>query len=472
MQYRALALTIPSLALACASPEALAPVALGERPAELVPALDQNPDPNVVEVSLIAEPAAVEYLAGKPASVWAYRDGAIEGEGAVARVPGPLIEAKQGDLIIVHFRNELPTDGTTVHFHGVRLPANMDGAHHAVLPGNGFDYVFIAKDAGTFWYHPHVRADEQIERGLYGALHVREREKPRPPGERVLILDDVKLDEGGDLAGAWTDLDIAFGRQGNALLVNGAPAPTLSTTAGSRERWHVVNSSNGRFFELELSGRQFEVIGWDGGRIEEPYVVDTLPIAPGERYDILVSVEGAPGEQVELRTLPSGHGHSASTLSTEVLLWLALEEGAPRDAAPGEPPSIDPLPVSMETAVRVFTLTEDIDGKYGPQFFINGEFWPFNVPISAALDDVEVWEIRNESDGAHPFHLHGMFFQVLSLDGAPVDRLGWKDTVLVPGGSALRFAVRYGEPGSWMYHCQIPEHAERGMMGEVIVVAP
>ncbi|NUQ73882.1 MAG: multicopper oxidase family protein [Polyangiaceae bacterium] len=469
MQERALALPALCLAAACASPEALAPVS-GERPADSIPAVDQNPHPDIVEVSLIAEAATVEYLPGRPASVWAYRDGAAP--GAAARVPGPLIEAKQGDLVIVHFRNELVDDGTTVHFHGVRLPAEMDGAHHALLPGEEFDHVFVAKDAGTFWYHPHVRADEQIERGLYGALHVRDREAQRSPAERVLVLDDVKLAEDGDLAGAWTDLDIAFGRQGNTLLVNGVPVPTLRTGAGSRERWHLVNSSNGRFFELELAGRTFEVIGWDGGRINEPYIVETLPIAPGERYDVLVDVGGAPGDRIELRTLPSVHNHAAPGSVPEVLLKVEIDEGGPRDAAPGQASPILPLPIDDATPTRAFALTEDIEGKYGPQFFINGEFWPFNVPIQATLGDVEIWEIRNESDGAHPFHLHGMFFQVLSRDGEPENRLGWKDTVVVPGWGTLRFAVQYDEPGRWMYHCQIPEHAERGMMGEVLVTAP
>jgi FtsP/CotA-like multicopper oxidase with cupredoxin domain len=421
-------------------------------------------------VSLIAEAAAIEYLPGKPASVWAYRDGAAP--DATARVPGPLIEAKQGDLVIVHFRNELAEDGTTLHFHGVRLPAEMDGAHHPLLPGGEFDHIFVAKDAGTFWYHPHVRADEQIERGLYGALHIREREAPRSPGERVLILDDVKLAEDGDLAGAWTGLDIAFGRQGNVLLVNGVPGPTLRTEAGSRERWNLVNSSNGRFFELELAGRPFEVIGWDGGRINDPYVVNTLSIAPGERYDVLVDVGGAPGERIELRTLPSEHAHANPGSTPEILLQLAVEDGTPPEMTLNQFAPIDPLPISDATPERAFTLTGDINGKYGPQFFINGEFWPFNVPIQATLGSIEIWEVRNESDGAHPFHLHGMFFQVLSRDGVPEDRLGWKDTVVVPRWATLRFAVQYGEPGRWMYHCQIPEHAERGMMGEVIVTGP
>ena len=81
----------------------------------------------------------------------------------------------------------------------------------------------------------------------------------------------------------------------------------------------------------------------------------------------------------------------------------------------------------------------------------------------------EIWEIRNDAEMDHPFHLHGTFFQVLDVDGVAPPHVGWKDTVNVPMKTTLRFAVRYGEPGRWMFHCHILEHAERGMMGELDV---
>ena len=143
------------------------------------------------------------------------------------------------------------------------------------------------------------------------------------------------------------------------------------------------------------------------------------------------------------------HGDNARELA------LMVEYGMPADAA-----------------VRSFVLTEDVDSEYGPMFFINGEFWPINTPISGALGALEVWEVQNGSPGDHPFHLHGMRFRVLSRAGEIEPRLGWKDTVNILGGQAVRFAVRYEAEGRWMYHCQIPEHAERGMMGELEVAAP
>jgi FtsP/CotA-like multicopper oxidase with cupredoxin domain len=381
-----------------------------------------------------------------------------------------LLEAKRGDEVVVHFRNELEQDGTSVHHHGLRLPEEMDGAHQVLLPGESFDYRFIAKDAGTFWYHPHVNADMQIERGLYGPVHIREGASPRSAAERILVLDDVKLAENGDLAGEWTELDIALGRQGNRVLVNGAVTPKIEVISGSRERWHLVNAANGRFFQLDLAGQPFEVIGWDGGLIEVPYTTQTLLIAPGERYDVLVRIADPPGKLFDVQSLPYDRGNAhPGPASTETVFHIEVTGGTPLDAGPPTLGVVDPLPLDDTTAVRPFVLTEDVHGKYGPEFLINGEFWPFQTPIEATLGHIEIWDIHNDAEGDHPFHLHGMFFQVLSRNGIQEERLGWKDTVLVPRKSVLRFAVHYDEPGMWMYHCQIPEHAERGMMGEVMV---
>jgi FtsP/CotA-like multicopper oxidase with cupredoxin domain len=482
---RRVALTaIACFAAACAVSEA-DPVAREGRSTELVPLQDTNPDPDIVEVTLVAGPARLEILPGKLANVWAYRDGSIP--GSAPSFPGPLLEVKRGDQVIVHLRNELE-EGTTVHFHGLRLPEAMDGAHGLVLPGETFEYSFIAGDAGTFWYHPHFDADVQMERGLYGAMHVREDAPSRTVGERILVLDDIKLAPGGELAGDWTEADIAHGREGNVLLVNGAPAavepspstpdlgsvtpPVLHGVAGSRERWHLINASNGRFYNLTVPRHPFEIIGWDGGLIEQPYSADTLLLAPGERYDVLVPLAASPGDALELRMLPYAHGDGAPVSSAHALLGIALTAGVALDAAPDHAGAIQALPVNDATKVRSFALSEDTQGKYGPLFFINGEIWPFNKPIDATLGDLEIWEVKNEAEGAHPFHLHGMFFQVLSRGSVPEDRLGWKDTVLVGPKSSVRFAVRYDAPGMWMYHCQIPEHAERGMMGEVMVAAP
>lgn len=435
---------------------------------------DLDPAEGVVEVELVATEGEVEYLRGQPARVWVYRDGAAVTDET--RVPGPVLVARVGDRVIVHFRNQLQKVATTVHFHGVRLPSSMDGSgadSPFVFPGESFDYEFTARDAGTFWYHPHVRADVQIEKGLYGAIVIRgDDERDNDPAERIFVLDDVKLDGEGRLANETTMLDVTAGRQGNVLLVNGRADGTLHAQAGSRERWRLINAANGRFFDLKLPGHPFTVIGWDGGLLEEPYETETLRMAPGERFDVLVTLSGMPGSRMTLLTLPvdSGHGVASSALS---LMTVALDAAlAARQASVPPPKAVPETAVNASTPVRGFELTEDHDAPNGPLYAINGESWPFNTTMSGSLGETEVWQIHNDAEGEHPFHLHGAFFQVLDQDGTPPPHRGWKDTVGLPGGSTVRLAVRYDAPGGWMFHCQIPEHAERGMMGEIRIAGP
>ena len=431
---------------------------------------DRDPAPGVVEVELRATVAKWELLPGKPADVWAFADGASDDP---ATIPGPLLELEQGDDVIVHFRNELP-DSTTIHWHGMRVPNASDGtlaAQIAVEPGGTYDYRFTATDAGLFWYHPHVEGDVQVERGLYGAVLVRGDAEPDVAADRVFVLDDVKVEADGSLSTETVALDVMLGRQGNVLLVNGRKRPTLSVAPGSRERWRFVNTANGRYFRLGLAGHTLFVIGHDGGLVVEPYEVESLLVAPGERYEVLVELAGEPGDRLALQTLHYDRGHEIPDPGPLDLLELAFGEPAedPPAPLPATWGAIDPLPVTA-APVRPFVLSEDEEAAE-PRFYINDEAFPEITVQSVERDAVEIWEVRNDSEMDHPFHLHGMFFQV--LDGeAPATPLAWKDTVNVPLDQTVRFAVRYDAAGRWMYHCHILEHAERGMMGELEVPAP
>ncbi len=444
--------------------------ACGEVTTESAPTLttlsDTNPAADVVEVQLVAGPAEVEYLPGKPADVWAYSDGARP--DIAPTVPGPVLEAKLGDQIIVHFRNELPEE-TTIHWHGVRVPPMSDGSPSSqtpVPPGGTFDYRFKAVDAGTFWYHPHVHGDVQIERGLYGVVIVRGGVTPEVSADRAFVLDDVKIEATGKLSTTTEQLDMMLGRQGNALLVNGKRNPVLISSAGARERWRLVNSANGRFFNLNLSGQKFIVIGWDGGLLSQPYAADNLLIAPGERYEVIVTFDGRVGDSISLRTLHYDRGHNIPDPGPQTIMEVRLEDrvatAPPLPTVWGEAPVI---PVDAATPVRPLVLDEKEEGLTEPQFFINAERFPNVTPTKGVEGQIEIWSIRNDAEMDHPFHLHGMFFRVLDLDGQAPAHDGWKDTINIPQKKTLRFAVRYGAPGTWMYHCHILEHAERGMMG-------
>ena len=434
---------------------------------------DVNPDPNVVEVQLVAGLATTTYLRGKPTEVWAYRDGALP--GSVGTVPGPMLTAKVGDEVIVHFRNELPADETTIHWHGLRLPPQSDGTpatQTPVPPGGEFEYRFTARDASSFWYHPHVRAYDQIERGLYAPMVVTGGTAPEVAADRYIVLDDVKLNAAGTLNEETTELDRMMGRQGNVLLVNGQRAPlALRVAAGSRERWRFVNAANGRYFNLRIPGARLLVIGSDGGLLAQPYETETLLVTPGERYDVLVAFDGRPGDAAALETVHYDRGHDLPDPGPQELLRIAYGAAgaapAPLPDAWGEAPR---LPITDSTVVRPFVLAEYEQPGLPVLFTINGEQWPDSKPVHVMRGDIEIWEVRNDAPMDHPFHLHGMFFQVLPQSGGAPTLDGWKDTVNVPQKSTIRFAVQYDPPGMWMFHCHILEHAELGMMGDLMVM--
>jgi FtsP/CotA-like multicopper oxidase with cupredoxin domain len=440
-------------------------------PLALPELIDNNPDPDVVEVTIIAGPSETAYLDGKPASVLAYRDGSDP--DAVGTVPGPLLRAKQGDHVIIHFQSELDVE-TTIHWHGIRPPNEFDGTPASQVPvpaGGSFDYAWDARDAGTFWFHPHVDGEVQIEAGLYAPIIVEEGDNPAVTIDRVLFLDDVKLESDGSLSERTDPLDLMMGRQGNVVLTSGVKEPRAPTLAGGVERWRILNAANGRFFNLELPGHEFLVIAWDGGRLPTPYATDRLLVVPGERYEVLVKIDAAVGDQLTLSTLHYDRGHNLPDPGPKTLLRLDVvgetQMKMPSEDELGGP--FAPLVTDSSTPRRAFVLTEEEEGLEEPIFMINGAAFPEHTPIAGLSGAVEIWEVRNDSEMDHPFHLHGMFFQVLDGPGTAAAHAGWKDTVNVPMQTTTTFAVALGEPGMWMYHCHILEHAERGMMGELMI---
>jgi FtsP/CotA-like multicopper oxidase with cupredoxin domain len=431
-------------------------------------ALDRHEGPGTVEIELVAVAGEVSFRSDQLTPVLGFHDG-----DGVVQVPGPLIEATVGDTLIVHFRNELD-EPTTVHWHGLRVPAEMDGnpmVSGVVMPGATFEYEFVVGDAGTYWYHPHVETDRQMELGLAGALVVRDPDDPEVDGERVLFIDDVELDDEGEIVVEPSAHDVMLGRRGNVLLVNGRPPGIVELRPGAHERWRLINGSNGRFLRLALAGRPMQVIGKDGGLVAEPWQVTELPIAPGERYDVIVNIDGEAGERLELSTLAVDRGHDNLSDPELTVLWIELVGEPLASMAPSFSRSIAPILANPDTApTRDFILSEDLDTPAGALFYINDQAWPLNTEVEVGLDDAEVWVVQNDGEGEHPFHIHGLFFEVLDVDGVPRLSRALEDTLAIGPGQMARLAVRYAAPGRWMFHCQIPEHAERGMMGDLLVI--
>ena len=234
---------------------------------EFAGAYPASPRPNgtVRELELTAAETELPLIGGQSLKVWAY-----EGQ-----VPGPTLRVRLGETLRVRFHNRLPQP-TTVHWHGVRVPNGMDGVPNLtqppVEPGATFVYEFTPKDAGTFWFHPHVRSSEQVERGLYGVLVV-EDEKPAPYAQDVVwVLDDWLLDEQRQIFPAFNTMhDLMHdGRWGNEITVNGRTGQRLAVRAGERIRLRLLNSANGRVFNPDFGSLDVKVIAVDGLYLRQP----------------------------------------------------------------------------------------------------------------------------------------------------------------------------------------------------------
>src|ERR671928_294849 len=275
---------------------------------------------------------------------WEYAPGrTVDGNTFNGQVPGPAIEAEVGDTLVVELTNEL-SEPTTIHWHGLRVPADMDGTEsvqRAVEPGESFEYRFVVTDAGTFWYHSHVNETEQLERGLYGALFGRGPDEPVLDGERILHLDDLKLDEEGRLAPFGDLHEHHAGREGDVRLVNGEQEPELRIPAGQVERWRIVNAANTRFVRLSIGGRPFTILGSDGGLLTAPMQATEVLITPGERVDLAVR-PFAEGELLEIEALPYDRGKGETP--RERFATLRVGPAAPSHAEiPQRLRPIDPL---------------------------------------------------------------------------------------------------------------------------------
>ena len=432
----------------------------------VAPAVDENPAPGIVEVSLTASMAALQLLPDTPKTIlWTYN----------GQLPGPLIQARVGDRVIVHLENDLP-EPTTIHWHGMRVPNEMDGTPRTqdpVQPGETFTYDFIVEDAGTYWYHPHTITHVQVERGLYGVLVVHEAEPPDYDAERIVFMDDIYLTETGSVAPFVMSHPVQMhGRFGNVLLHNGqvvAGDEYIELQRGTIERWRVLNSANARTALLRVQGAEADVIGWDGGLIPESYPADVLRVAPGERYDLEVRFDPGPGGSAALEMLvPQVVGQEVQLVPLTVTSLLATGH-APLPARTVELPEIT-LPEVSPAAEPTMVLELDGANVGGTiQWWINGKTFEKSAPVDVPIGTVHTIDIVNKAAQEHPFHIHGHFFRVISRNGVAEPYDGWKDTVYVGANETVRLVLDFDNPGGWMAHCHILEHAALGMMSLIEV---
>ncbi|HZO20008.1 MAG TPA: multicopper oxidase family protein [Gemmatimonadaceae bacterium] len=422
-----------------------------------------EPDPGRQVVVAHLEPREVE---------WEFRPGRrTRAWGFNGQVPGPVIEAQVGDVLEVRLTNRL-SEPTVVHWHGLRIPAAMDGTEMVqwpVAPGQAFAYRFKVPDAGTFWYHPHLNETVQLERGLYGALIVRGPNEPHLDAERVLVLDDVQLDRAGQIKPPGWWLESHDGREGTTRLVNGRQEPDLTMAAGQVERWRIVNAASARYVRLSIGGRPFRILGTDGGLITAPFTTSEVLLAPADRVDLAVG-PFSEGETLRVESLPFNRGSFRGHRKAEPFATLRVGPAKPSHAhVPEILREIEPLASGAATPTREVRLGFKLSRKHGVDFTINRELHHRADPCR--VGELQVWDIVNRSPVHHPFHLHGFFFQVLAVNGEPPAFRSWEDTVNVPALGTVRIAwVPDDRPGEWMYHCHILEHHAAGMMAHVDVV--
>ena len=360
-----------------------------------------------------------------------------------------------GDRLIVHFTNHLPSS-TIIHWHGLRVPIEMDGvpgyAKPPVEPGGAFTYDFIVPDAGFYWYHPHVMSAAAVGFGLYGAFLVTDpNEDVGVSDDLVVLLSDIDLTEDGVLTSSDTGgtLGMAFGREGNHVLVNGKKTPPLIARADAPQRWRVINAAKSRSFMLDLGNEhRFKKIGGDGGLLEYSVDLDYVVLGAGERADVIVIPHAEPGGSLLLRSQLHDRGFASTEFrDTEDLIAITMADLPVYDTQPLPELRREIEPVSTVGATQIkldLTLSQDPHDKTF-EYGINGiPFWKAK-PVLAEPGETQLWTVENTTPWSHPLHLHGFLFLVPDQNGEPVRPLEWKDTVNIPVEQAVRLVVRFDD---------------------------
>jgi blue copper oxidase len=405
---------------------------------------------------------------------------------------------RRGDEIEMMVENALDTV-TTVHWHGLLVPGDCDGGPQQLIPpGDRWCPVLkIDQPAATLWFHPHPHHDtaRQIYMGLTGMIIVDDGTEarlglPRTFGidDLPLILQDRSLASDGSIEYATDGLDTVYGARGDTVIVNGVVGPVAKVPPGLA-RLRLLNAANAQNFVLRFSDqRTFHVIASDGGFLPAPVAVTQLTISPAERFEILVDFANA--KPVALETGPDEEmgifGRLAPDGSADYVPVMRFETTTTKPAIKEMPARLVELSVASEASAvrrRPFVVNSGIcmnrslAGEHADMVAltgINGKTFDMErIDVETRLGTNEVWEIVS-AGMAHPFHIHGALFRILSIAGAPPPPhlAGWKDVVLVEDKAELlvafnRLATR---EHPFMYHCHILEHEEAGLMGQYVCV--
>jgi len=489
--------------------------------ASLTPALRALPYAQTttpdVELELTAAPGEVALLPGSPTKVWRFTGRVLRGPaGSLQVLPGsylgPVIRLRRGQRVRIRFRNQL-AEPSIVHWHGLDVPEQADG-HPRLAVDAGREYVYdfdVINRAGTYWYHPHphMRTGAQVYQGLAGLLIVSDPEEdalglPSGAGELLCVLQDRRLDArnqlvyasgmtggmgGGMGMGMGAMMQTMNGWLGDRVLVNGTLQPAMDVDRRTY-RVRILNGSNARIYKLAWSdGTPLTVIGGDGGLMEQARTMKAITLATGQRADLLLDLSdraagstlqlhsvaypadavGRVGMMGETSPLPQGAAITLMTLRVSSAagprvrlpqrLSAPPEQWAPNPKAPVRRVPLVFRQMNWMMAGRTF----EMEGVASDE--------------SVTAGSTHIWEFVNESNPmgmmmAHPIHMHGRQFRVLSRSGGEGNALndGFNDlaptdTVLVLPGQTVRVQITFSRlPGLYLYHCHILEHEDMGMM--------
>ncbi len=408
---------------------------------------------------------------------------------------GPTLKVRNGAAVRFNVTNNLG-EPSTLHWHGLHLPARMDGGPHQVVrPGKTWASEFTVKQkAASLWYHPHLegKTGEHVWRGMAGMVIVEDTESDALPLPNNYGINDVPLvlQDRTFTPDKRMDYELSMrsrmmGMVGNIPVVNGTYAPFFEATT-TKVRLRILNGSNASTYNLALdSGANFVQVATDGGFLEAPVEVNLLQLAPAERAEIIVDLVA--GENVTLLNVAIGTSSSGGmggggSNNAPAFPFLEIRPATSLTQSAALPARLTEMEwLNPEDAVktRVFNLEMQMGmgSGGGNPVSINGKVMDMaRIDEVVNLGDTEIWELRNVSMMPHPFHMHDVQFQILDRNGrAPAaTEHGRKDVVMVNTGETVRIIMRFEDYADanapFMYHCHILEHEDAGMMGQFVVV--
>ena len=457
------------------------------------PGSDPTGDP--LQLRMWAEPTTAEIIAGVSTGVYSFGAEVLDGDPASLTPSdsylGPTLHLQTGQRVQVEFENRLD-DECIVHWHGLVVPQDQDGQPpEAVGPGETYSYDFVVSNApGTYWYHPHPHqlTGEQVYMGLAGMIQINENDDTLPGGDNdiTLVLQDRAIDSDGQLQYISSMHDTMAGFVGGTLVTNGR-ADFETEVRPEPYRIRLLNGANSRTqFVSWSTGNDIHVVATDGHLLPETVTVGGVVLTPAQRSDLWVDFSQFPaGESVQLLVADTFVEGFGLNLDHRVATTFVIEDTEPSPGTPptalGAEPSFGPDDAVNQDDPKQFVLSTRQAAHW-----INDTQWEGRVVTdleTVEANTVELWEFVNQSPIAHPMHLHGDAFRVVSRswdnDGLAeawatisdgVIESGLRDTVLVWPGQRVRIAVRFAEhPGYFLYHCHILEHEDGGMMRSFLV---